>query len=142
MSEVADGSELATKAEESATKRKTLTMGDRTKVIDFLRSRVEPVSADSNQAIASLVSEGSKVDINWTQLKYMIEDESMAEWKLGEKVHLKVPGSSESSTSQEVVDRLSSVENRIAVLKLQIEYLQTRVAFLSKSAGLTDDGAE
>ena len=102
-------SEEADKAE-AASKRKTLTMGDRTKVIDFLRSRVEPVSADSNQAIASLVSEGSKVDINWQQLKYMIEDESMAEWKLGEKIHLKVSVNSEDDRSIALESRISKLE--------------------------------
>lgn len=124
MSEVAYGSELAVRAEESATKRKTLTMGDRTKVIDFLRSRVEPVSADSNQAIASLVSEGSKVDINWQQLKYMIEDESMSEWKLSEKVHLKVPVNSDATDVlslakgvSELADIVSKLTDRIIALE-------------------------
>jgi hypothetical protein len=109
-------------------KRKTLTMGDRTKVIDYLRSRVEPVTADSNQAIASMVSEASKVDINWTQLKYMIEDESMAEWKLGEKIHLKVTVSSGDELMNSLEARVSELESLVSGINTILMELTKRVA--------------
>lgn len=125
MSEVADGSELkeADKAAEGS-KRKTLTMGDRTKVIDCLRGRVEPFTAESNQAIASLVSEASKVDISWQQLKYMIDDESMAEYKLGEKVHLKLP--------LNLDDQAQALEARVVQLEEQMVQVTAAMLELTK----------
>lgn len=99
--------------DKAATKRKVLTMGDRTKVIDYLRSRVEPIAADTGAAIAQVVSEATKVDISWQQLKYMIDDVSMEEWKLSEKVHIKSAPSSDA--------------DRVAALEAKVEDLLTRI---------------
>lgn len=127
MSEVADGSELAVKAEESATKRKSTPLGDKIKVTDFLRSRIEPVSADSGAAIAALVSEGAKVDINWNSLKYMIDDPSMADYKLSEKIHIKSPLSAEEQ-AQAQYERMIALEAR--VLQLEEQMVQATAAML------------
>lgn len=75
--------------DKAATKRKALSLGERIKVVDYLRSLVEPIVADSNTAVAAVVSDATKVDINWQQLKYMIDDPTMADWNLGAKVHVK-----------------------------------------------------
>ena len=124
---MSEGTEVQ-EADKAATKRKTLTLGERTKVIDFLRSRVEPVAEDSNQAIASLVSEGSKVDINWQSLKYMIDDVSMAEWKLSEKIHLKVPVSSENEQVNSLEARVADLEALVFVINNILMELAKRVA--------------
>ena len=86
---MSEGTEVLDQEEDkaSATKRKTLSLGERIKVVDYLRSQVEPIVADSNAAIAVVVSNGAKVDINWQQLKYMIDD--LADMNLGAKVHVK-----------------------------------------------------
>ncbi len=73
----------------SPSKRKTLSLGERIKVVDYLRSLVEPIVADSNAAVAAIVSDATKVELSWQHLKYMIDDPTMAEWKLGDKVHVR-----------------------------------------------------
>jgi len=91
----------------SATKRKMLTLVQRIRVVDYLRSLVEPIVADSNAAIAALVSIGSGVEINWQQLKYMIDD--LEELKLGSKVHVK--------------SLLTTEDDRVAALEARVEAL-------------------
>lgn len=91
----------------AATKRKTLSLGERIKVVDYLRSLVEPIVADSNAAVAAVVSDATKVDINWQQLKYMIDD--LTEMNLGAKVYVKSAVSGED-------DRMSVMEKRLAEL--------------------------
>ncbi len=113
-----------TKTEETATnKRKTLSLGERIKVIDYLRSLVEPIVADSGLAVAAVVSAATQVEINWQQLKYMIDD--LAEMNLGSKVHVKSAATTD--------------EDRISALEARIVQLESRMSVL---AGRIDDGAE
>ena len=79
----------AQEEDKASSKRKTLSLGERIQVVDYLRSLAEPIVADSNVEIANIVSTGSGVEIGWQQLKYMIDDPTMAKWKLGDKVHVK-----------------------------------------------------
>jgi len=88
-------------------RKKTLSLGERIKVVDYLRSLVEPIVADSNAAVAAVVSDATKVDINWQQLKYMIDD--LTEMNLGAKVYVKSAVSGED-------DRMSVMEKRLAEL--------------------------
>lgn len=114
-----------TKTEELApTKRRVLSLGEKVKVIDYLRSQVEPIVADSNSAVAAIVSAATGVDLNWQQLKYMIDD--LVDMNLGAKVYVKslVTG----------VD-----DDRIAALEARIVQLESRLSVL---AGRIDDGAE
>jgi len=114
-----------TKTEELApTKRRVLSLGEKVKVIDYLRSQVEPIVADSNSAVAAIVSAATGVDLNWQQLKYMIDD--LVDMNLGAKVYVKslVTG----------VD-----DDRIAALEARIVQLESRMSVL---AGRIDDGAE
>ena len=108
----------------AATKRKTLSLGERIKVVDYLRSLVEPIVADSNAAVAAVVSDATKVDINWQQLKYMIDDPTMADWKLGAKVHVK----SEASTQ----DELQAAYERSIALEARVAKLEAALADLSE----------
>jgi len=113
-----------TKTEELApTKRRVLSLGEKVKVIDYLRSQVEPVVADSNSAVAAIVSAATGVDLNWQQLKYMIDD--LAEMNLGSKVHVKSAATTD--------------DDRIAALEARIVQLESRMSVL---AGRIDDGAE
>ena len=113
-----------TKTEETATnKRKTLSLGERIKVIDYLRSLVEPIVADSGSAVAAVVSAATQVEINWQQLKYMIDD--LADMNLGSKVHVKSAATTD--------------DDRIAALEARIVQLESRMSVL---AGRIDDGAE
>lgn len=99
------------KPEETATnKRKTLSLGERIKVIDYLRSLVEPIVADSNSSVAAVVSAATGIELNWQQLKYMIDDATMAEWNLSSKVHVKAAFTSDD-------DRISALEARIVQLE-------------------------
>jgi|GEM_PF-3377566 len=99
----------------STAKRKTLSLGDRLRVIDYLRGLVEPIVADSNVAAAAIVSAAVKFEINWPQLKYMIDDVTLEEWKLVSKVHIR---SSESlSPIQDAIDRIVSLEKRVDELE-------------------------
>lgn len=100
--------------EASTAKRKTLTLAERIKVVDYLRARAEPIVADSNTAIAAVVSEATNVDINWQQLKYMIDD--LAEMNLSAKVHVKSLLSGEDA-----------ITARLADLELKVEKLETRM---------------
>ena len=86
--------------EAAATKRKTLSLGERIKVVDYLRAQVEPIVADSNAAVAAIVSEATKVDINWQQLKYMIDD--LTEMNLGSKVYVKTAASGEEAAEARI----------------------------------------
>lgn len=122
--EVIDQEEV--KPEETATnKRKTLSLGDRIKVVDYLRSLVEPIVADSNSAVAAVVSAATSIELNWQQLKYMIDDATMAEWNLGTKVHVKSAATTDD-------DRISALEARIVQLESRMSVL----------AGRIDDGAD
>jgi len=132
MSEVADGSELAVRAEEASTKRKVLSMGERFKVIECLRARIEPFIAESNQAIASLVSEASNVEINWQQLKYMLDDVSMAEWKLGEKIHLKLPLDADAQ-AQANYEQVIALEAKVEHLESRLKEVESAIVVLRAS---------
>ncbi len=108
-----------TKTEETApTKRRVLSLGEKVKVIDYLRSQVEPVVADSNSAVAAIVSAATGVDLNWQQLKYMIDD--LAEMNLGSKVHVK------SATTNDD-DRIAALEARIVQLESRMSVLAGRI---------------
>ncbi len=54
--------------QEVATKRKVMSLSERIKVIDFLRSQVEPIVGDSNAEVVSKISEATKVEMNWQQM--------------------------------------------------------------------------
>lgn len=54
---------------EGTSKRKTLSLADRIKVVDYLRALVEPIVTDSNAAVAAFICEATGVEINWPQLK-------------------------------------------------------------------------
>lgn len=105
-------SEVTEGGEASATKRKTLSLGERIKVVDYLRSQVEPIVADSNAAVAAMVSGATGVELNWQQLKYMIDD--LEEMNLGSKVHVKSLLSTED-------ERMSALEARVAQLEESLE---------------------
>ncbi len=108
-----------TKTEELApTKRRVLSLGEKVKVVDYLRSLVEPVVADSNSAVAAIVSAATGVDLNWQQLKYMIDD--LAEMNLGSKVYVK------SATTNDD-DRIAALEARIVQLESRMSVLAGRI---------------
>lgn len=137
MNEIADGSELVKEddkaSEAAATKRKSTPLGDKIKITDFLRSRVEPVTADSGAAIAALVSEGAKVDINWNSLKYMIDDESMKDYKLSEKIYIKPPLGAEDQ-AQAHYEQIISLEARVNELEKQMQQAASAIMELTKKA--------
>lgn len=101
--------------EKAASKRKTLSLGERIKVVDYLRARVEPIVADSNMAIAAVVSDATQVEINWQQLKYMIDDPTLADMRLADKVHVKSPLTEDA------------LEMRVAQLEAKLADLTSRV---------------
>ena len=121
---MSEGTTEVQEQEAASSKRKTLSMGERYKVIDYLRAQVEPIAADSNAAVAALVSAATGIDINWQQLKYMIDDTSLAEWKLGTKVYVK--------SMLSVEDQLQSCYDR------DIEFLAKVSQLEAKLAALTD----
>ena len=114
---MSEGTEVEAGQEEdkAAAKRKTLSLGERIKVVDYLRSLVEPIVADSNATIAALVSIGSGVEINWQQLKYMIDD--LEELKLGAKVHVRSLLSGED-------ERWAAMEAKLAALTDRVLHLE------------------
>lgn len=105
--------------EASATKRKTLSLGERIKVVDYLRLQVEPIVADSNSAVAAMISVATGVEINWQQLKYMIDD--LAEMNLASKVHVKSLLSTEDERMSALEARVTQLESRLAVLASRID---------------------
>ena len=105
-----------------ASKRKTLSLGERIKVIDYLRSRAEPIVADSNAAVVAIVSEATMVELSWQHLKYMIDDPTVAEWNLASKVHVKSLLSSEDQSQA----AYAALEARVANLELEIVQLAKR----------------
>ena len=120
-------------SEASASKRKTLTMGERYKVIDYLRAQVEPIAADSNTAVAALVSGATGIEINWQQLKYMIDDPSLAEWKLGSKLYVKSMLSVEDQL-QACYERDIEFASKVAQLESKLAALTDRVLHLEANA--------
>lgn len=126
--EVTEGGEAS-----ASSKRKTLTMGERYKVIDYLRAQVEPIAADSNAAVAALVSGATGIEINWQQLKYMIDDPSLAEWKLGSKLYVKSMLSVEDQL-QACYERDISFEAKMAQLESKLVALTDRVLHLEANA--------
>ena len=115
-----EGQEVVEQQEAStaSNKRKTLSLGERIKVVDYLRSLVEPIVADSNAAVASIVSDATKVELNWQHIKYMIDDPTMAEWKLGTKIHVK--------------SLLTGDDDRIAALEARVVQLEANVLKLAQ----------
>lgn len=114
---MSEGTEVQ-EEDKAATKRKTLSLGERIKVIDYIRLQVEPIVADSNAAIAVIVSEATGVEINWQQLKYMIDD--LVDMNLGAKVHVKSLPSSED-------DRIAALEARIVQLESRMSVFANRI---------------
>ena len=125
---MSEGTEVLDQEEDkaSATKRKTLSLGERIKVVDYLRSQVEPIVADSNAAIAVVVSNGAKVEINWQQLKYMIDD--LEDMNLVAKVHVK------SLLSED--DRMAALEARVVKLEKDIDQAANILLEITKKATL------
>lgn len=105
-------------ASTASNKRKTLSLGERIKVVDYLRSLVEPIVADSNAAVVAIVSDATKVELNWQHIKYMIDDPTMAEWKLGTKIHVK--------------SLLTGDDDRIAALEARVVQLEANVLKLAQ----------
>jgi len=131
---MSEGANEATETTEaSAAKRKTLSMGERYKVIDYLRAQVEPIAADSNAAVAALVSGATGIDINWQQLKYMIDDPSLGEWKLGTKVYVKSMLSVEDQL-QACYERDIEFLSKVSQLEAKIVALTDRVLHLEANA--------
>jgi prefoldin subunit 5 len=118
--------------EEFTKKRATLSLQDRVKVIDYLRSQPEPIVADSNNAIAAIVSEATKVTISFAQLKYMFEE--LSEMNLGAKVYVKSPLSAD--------DRSGAFESRIASLQADIVSIASGVSELTDIISKLNDRIE
>ena len=114
-----EGQEVVEQQEAStaSNKRKTLSLGERIKVVDYLRSLVEPIVAESNAAVVAIVSDATKVELNWQHIKYMIDDPTMAEWKLGTKIHVKslLSGDDQSQAAY------AALEARIVQLESNLE---------------------
>lgn len=124
---MSEGTTEATATEETAaSKRKTLTLGERIKIIDFLRGQVEPIAADSNAAVAAIVSDKTGVEIDWQRLKYMIDDETLAEWKLGSKIYVKSMLSVEDQL-QACYERDISFEAKLAKLEDRILHIEANL---------------
>ena len=113
-----EGQEVVEQETSVAGKRKTLSLGERIKVVDYLRSRAEPIVADSNTSVVAIVSEATKVELNWQHLKYMIDDPTAAEWNLGTKIHVK--------------SLLASDDDRIAALEARVVQLEANVLKLAQ----------
>lgn len=120
---MSDGTEVVEQEEDKTSKRKTLSLSERIKVVDFLRAQVEPITADSNAEIAAIVSSKTGVEINWQQLKYMIDD--LEEWNLGSKVYVKSPLSVDDQL-QAAYERSITLEARIVKMESEIAALKER----------------
>lgn len=116
--------------EEATRKRIVLSLQDRIKVVDYLRSLPEPIVADSNNAIAAIVSEATKVAISYAQLKYMFEE--LTEMNLSAKVHVKSLLTTEGQL-QEAYERSIAFEVRIAKLEAQISNIEQSIASLLRT---------
>lgn len=112
MSEVAESVEPEASA---ASKRKTLSLMERVKVIDYLRSQPEPIVGDSNSAIAVHVSTATGVDINWSQLKYMLDE--LTDINLSAKVHVKTLLTGDD-------ERWAAMEAKLAALTDRVLHLE------------------
>lgn len=117
---------------EATRKRTVLSLQDRIKVVDYLRSLPEPIIADSNNEIAAKVAEATKVAINWPQLKYMFEE--LPEMKLADKVHVKSLLSTDDQL-QAAYERSVALE---AAVKTQSESIASLVDSVQNLLGVTD----
>jgi hypothetical protein len=115
-------SEVSNEGTEARAKRKVLSFGDRIKVVDYLRSLVEPIVSESNAAVAAFIGDATGVEINWPQLKYMIDE--LPELKLAAKIHVK------SSLSAE--DEFEAMRERIASLEEKVAKLDKAIADMSE----------
>lgn len=123
-------------ASTASNKRKTLSLGERIKVVDYLRSLVEPIVADSNAAVASIVSDATKVELNWQHIKYMIDDPTMAEWKLGTKIHVKslLSGDDQSQAAYAALEaRIAQLESKLEDLTAMTYGMAERISSLEQS---------
>jgi len=129
-----EGQEVVEQQEAStaSNKRKTLGLGERIKVVDYLRSLVEPIVADSGSAIAAVVSAATQVEINWQQLKYMIDDLAEMNLDLGSKVHVKSAATTDD-------DRIAALEARIVQLESRMSVLATcRQSIIASTRTMTN----
>lgn len=108
---------------EGKAKRKVLSFADRIKIVDYLRSLVEPIVSESNSAVASFVSDATGVEVNWPALKYMIDE--LPELKLAAKIHVKSSLSAEDEL-QGLRERLASLEEKVAKLDKAIADMSER----------------
>lgn len=77
-----------TTVEATETKRQTLSLQDRFKVIDWLRVRVEPIIAATKIEAAAIVSEACGVTVTASQLWYMVDE--LPDYGLGAKFAIDV----------------------------------------------------
>ena len=116
-------SEVSNEGTETKAKRKVLSFADRIKIVDYLRSLVEPIVSESNAAVASFVREATGVEVDWSALKYMIDQ--VPDMKLMAKIHVKSSLTAEDELHA-ARERLTALEERCAKLEAEIADLRER----------------
>ncbi len=117
--------------DESKSDRSTLSWEDRLAVVDYLRALRAPLVFEQKAAAAAHVSTESKVEINWSQLKYLMEQ--FPKLKLEEKF---VFGDESAITNNLSLleTRIIALESFLAVATNDIGTLKARVAQLEGEA--------
>lgn len=112
--------------DESKSDRSTLSWEDRLAVVDYLRALRAPLVFEQKAAAAAHVSTESKVEINWSQLKYLMEQ--FPKLKLEEKF---VFGDESAITNISLLEtRIIALESFLAQAVNDIGGLKARVAQL------------
>lgn len=116
--------------DESKSDRSVLSWEDRLAVVDYLRALRAPLVFEQKAAAAAHVSTESKVEINWSQLKYLMEQ--FPKLKLEEKF---VFGDESAITNLSLLEtRIIALESFLAVATNDIGSLKARVAELEGAA--------
>lgn len=103
------------------TKRQTLSLQDRFKVIDWLRGRVEPIVAATKTEAAAIVSEACGVTVTASQLWYMIDE--LPDYGLGARFAIDVLSEPQEIMRRDIDDLRASRDLELTRAKCMADAL-------------------
>jgi len=99
-------------------KRKTFSLGDKIKIVDLLRGRVEPFIDDTKDGVARQVSEATGVDMPASSLYYLVDE--LPEFKLAEKLIVKTEPKMMEQQVKELEREVSKLNETVTLLTSQV----------------------
>lgn len=99
-------------------KRKTFSLGDKIKVVDLLRSRVEPFVDETKEGVARQVAEETGVDMQASSLYYLVDE--LPEFNLVGKLIVKTEPKLLEQQVKELERQIGTLNETVTLLTSQM----------------------